>query len=273
MPYAHRLTPGRAVHLDKLPTRAGDDAPDRDAAESELEDLRARLAELQWRFYAEGRRKLLVVLQGLDTAGKDGTIRHVFRGVNPQGVRVASFKAPTDEELSRDFLWRIHKQVPAAGMIAVFNRSHYEDVLVVRVRNLAPPDVWKARYDPINAFEQLLAATGTTILKFYLHISRGEQKERLQARLDDPKKNWKLDPDDLANHKLFEPYMRAYEDALERCNTPSAPWHAIPSDQKWYRNLAVARSIVQTLEELDPRFPLATPLAKRLLEDQVDQRE
>ena len=201
----------------------------------------------------------------MDAGGKDGTIRHVFRGVNPQGVRVTSFKNPSENELAHDFLWRIHQAVPATGMIGVFNRSHYEDVLVVRVEKLVSKNFWEARFEQINQFERMLSETGATILKFYLHISKEEQAERFQARLDDPRKNWKFSPDDLEKRKKWEDYMAVYEDALNRCTTDWAPWYVIPSDQKWYRNLAIARVIVDTLRELNPQYPKTTIDANSVL--------
>jgi len=191
----------------------------------------------------------------MDTGGKDGTIRHVFEGVNPQGVRVASFKKPTPEELGHDYLWRVHKQTPQNGEIVIFNRSHYEDVLVVRVHSLVPNAVWSKRYDHINAFEHMLAEEGTTILKFFLHIDLEEQRSRLQARLDERRKRWKFNPADLAERKLWPQYMAAYEEALSRTSTRWAPWHIIPANRKWYRNLVVGTIIVETLKGLDMHYP------------------
>jgi PPK2 family polyphosphate:nucleotide phosphotransferase len=191
----------------------------------------------------------------MDAGGKDGTIRKIMSGVNPQGVRVTSFKRPTEEELAHDFLWRIHRAVPGRGMIGIFNRSHYEDVLVVRVHNIVPKSVWQQRYDHINNFERLLADSGVTILKFYLHISKEEQKERLQARLDRPHKRWKFDPRDLEERKLWDDYMAAFEAALSRCSTEVAPWHIVPANKKWYRNLVISETIVETLGGLDLKYP------------------
>jgi PPK2 family polyphosphate:nucleotide phosphotransferase len=248
--------PGTPVNLaDFDPDDKG--GMSKDDAKKELEDLRERLANLQEKLYAERAQSLLIVLQGTDTGGKDGTIKHVFEGINPQGVNVASFKAPTPDELAHDFLWRVHQQTPAKGFITIFNRSHYEDVLVVRVNNLVPEDVWQNRYDHINAFERLLADSGTHILKFYLHISRAEQKERLQARLDDPEKHWKFSKGDLPVREQWNEYMQAYQDMLTRCNTVYAPWYIIPANRKWYRNLVVSRVIVETLEQMNPQFPPA----------------
>lgn len=227
----------------------------KETGEEELDRLNRRLRELQELLYAEGKRRVLIVLQATDTGGKDGVIRHVFRTVNPQGVRVSSFKAPSEEELAHDYLWRIHQESPARGEIRIFNRSHYEDVLVVRVRNLVPQEVWDRRYGHINDFERMLADEGTTILKFFLHISKEEQAARLQERLDNPEKHWKFNPGDLAGRKLWDAYQEAYEAMLSRTSTPWAPWYIIPSNSKWYRNLVIARVLVDTLEGLKMRFP------------------
>lgn len=213
------------------------------------------LCELQERLYAENRQSLLIILQGMDASGKDGTISHVMSGLNPQGCSVTPFKVPSAEELAHDFLWRIHARVPRRGTIAVFNRSHYEDVLIVRVHQLVPPDVWKQRYDQINDFERLLHQTGTRIIKLFLHISKDEQKRRLQERIDDPSKQWKVSPADLPERARWAEYMEAYEDALSRCSTSYAPWHIIPADRKWYRNLVVAGIIAEALRDMDPQWP------------------
>jgi PPK2 family polyphosphate:nucleotide phosphotransferase len=217
--------------------------------------LNQRLEELQELLYAEHEHKILVVLQAMDTGGKDGVIRHVFDRVNPQGVRVANFKTPTDLELDHDYLWRIHKQVPAKGELVIFNRSHYEDVLIVRVHDLVPAEVWRRRFDQINDFERMLAENGTTIRKFYLHIDQEEQKERLQARLDNPDKHWKFRKGDLDERKLWPKYMEAYEDVLNKTSTESAPWYIIPANKKWYRDLVISRILVETLEGLHMKFP------------------
>ncbi len=224
---------------------------------AEFVDNTTALGELAYKLYAENRRSLLLVLQGMDTAGKDGTIRKVMRGVNAQSCRVTSFKQPSHEELDHDFLWRIHRAVPAKGNIGIFNRSHYEDVLVVRVHTLVPEKVWKQRYEVINTFERLLTDGGTTIIKVFLHISKDQQRERLQARLDDPERRWKFNSGDLSERKLWEDYQQAYEDALTHCNTSHAPWHIVGADRKWHRNLIVSRILRRTLEEMDPRFPPA----------------
>jgi len=253
----HRLSAGKKIRLSELSTRGRDFCDDRPAAEEEFQQLREEMIELQNRLYAERRRSLLVVLQAMDAGGKDGTIRHIFRGVNPQGVRVASFKVPSERELAHDYLWRTHREAPAAGMIGVFNRSHYEDVLVVRVENLVPRKVWEPRFEHINDFERLLSDCGTTILKFFLHISKAEQKERFEDRLQQPEKHWKFSPQDLVKRDHWDAYQDVYEDVLNRCNTPYAPWYVIPADQKWYRNLVITRAIVETLRKMDPQYPAA----------------
>lgn len=222
---------------------------------SELSKMNRSLEKLQENLYAEQKHRLLVVLQAMDTGGKDGAIRHVFEGVNPQGVRVASFKKPTEEELSHDFLWRIHQHTPRKGEIVIFNRSHYEDVLIVRVHQLVPFKVIQRRFTHINSFESQLVDEGTTILKFFLHISREEQKERLQSRLDDPTKTWKFNPADIEERKKWPEYVKAYEDVLSETSTPWAPWHIIPADRKWYRNLIMSRIIVDSLKDMRIKIP------------------
>lgn len=252
----YRVEPGSRVDLSRID--AGDTSafPDGKSGTKEaFAKLNGRLEELQEMLWAEGRHKVLVVLQGMDTSGKDGTISHVFDGVNPQGVRVASFKAPTPEELAHDFLWRVHPKVPGRGEMVIFNRSHYEDVVAVRVKELAPPAVWKARYDQIVDFERMLAESGTTILKFFLHIDKDEQKERLQARLDDPTKRWKFRKGDLEDRKLWDGFTEAYAEALSRTSKDGAPWYVVPANKKWYRNLVVATILVETFEKLDMRYP------------------
>jgi PPK2 family polyphosphate:nucleotide phosphotransferase len=232
---------------------------DKEAAKAELAVEVTRLAELQKVLYAEGTRSLLVVLQAMDAGGKDGTLREVLTGLNPAGVRVTSFKSPSAEELAHDYLWRVHRYTPADGQIAVFNRSHYEDVLVMRVKKLAPPAVWRKRYAHIRQFEQLLVDEGTTIVKFFLHISAEEQRERLQDRIDNPDERWKFRLGDLEDRKLWPDYMRAYRDALARTSTADAPWYVVPGDRKWVRNLIVARILRHTLERLDPQYPKPEP--------------
>ncbi|HYR51194.1 MAG TPA: polyphosphate kinase 2 family protein [Candidatus Dormibacteraeota bacterium] len=217
----------------------------------------ARLSELQYLMYAENKRALLIVLQALDTGGKDGTIRHVMTGLNPAGVQVKSFKKPTEDELDHDYLWRIHHAVPNYGEFGIFNRSHYEDVIVVRVHDLVPRSVWKNRYDEINAFEKHLTENNVTLLKFYLHISKEEQKRRLLERIEDKRKWWKLSEADFAERKHWGEYQEAYEEALTRCSTKEAPWYIIPANKKWFRNLAVAEIMLETLEALDMKFPKA----------------
>jgi PPK2 family polyphosphate:nucleotide phosphotransferase len=228
---------------------------DKEAALQRLQKLNAELESLQELLFAEGKHKVLIVLQGMDTSGKDGVIRRVFEGVNPQGVRVASFKVPTAPELARDYLWRIHQQVPARGEMVIFNRSHYEDVLVVRVHNLVPDEQWQRRYDQINAFERLLAEEGTTILKFFLHIDLEEQRERLLARLDEPDKNWKFNPGDLEERKLWGKYQKAYEDVLSQTSQDYAPWIIVPANRKWYRDLVISAILVDTLKDLNMEYP------------------
>ena len=229
------------------------------AARDALKSERDRIVALQERLYAEGRQSLLVVFQATDTGGKDGAIKKVFRGVNPQGCRVWNFGVPTEEELNHDFLWRYHYRTPGKGMIGVFNRSHYEDVLVVRVKGLAPPKVWEGRYEEIREFEELLARNGTRILKFFLHISRDEQRERLQARLDDPEKHWKFRVGDLDDRARWDDYQAAFQDAVNKCATPEAPWFVVPANRKWYRDVAVARTVADALEEMNPQWPQEEP--------------
>jgi PPK2 family polyphosphate:nucleotide phosphotransferase len=251
----YQVKPNSKVKLARWD--AGDTAgiENKKQALPELEDHRKRLYDLQYLLHAEKRRSVLIVLQAMDAGGKDGTIRHVMSGLNPQGCHVKSFKVPTEEELAHDYLWRIHRAVPGKGEIGIFNRSHYGDVLVVRVHNLVPKRVWSKRYDQINAFEHILAENGVTILKFFLHISKDEQKKRLQERLDDSDKHWKVSASDFEERKYWDDYTKAYEDALSQCSTPWAPWYIIPANRKWFRNLAVADILVSTLEDLDMRFP------------------
>jgi PPK2 family polyphosphate:nucleotide phosphotransferase len=249
----------KKISLDDIDTRDKACFPDRDEAEASAATDIARISEMQNALYAESQHALLIVLQATDTGGKDSTIRKVLGPLNPQGVRVTSFKAPSATELAHDYLWRIHQAVPPKGMIGVFNRSHYEDVLIVRVHGLAPEKAIEQRYDQINAFERHLAENDVTILKFYLHISKEEQKERLQSRLDDPNKHWKFNPGDLKERELWDSYRDAYEIALSRCSAPHAPWFVIPADRKWYRNAVIARIIRCTLEDLDLRYPEPPP--------------
>ena len=218
-------------------------------------ELNRELEELQELLYAESKNKVLIILQGMDTAGKDGTIRHVFDGVNPQGVRVACFKVPTRVELDHDYLWRIHNRTPGNGEIVIFNRSHYEDVLVVRVHSLVSEDVWQKRFEHINCFEKFLTDEGTTILKFFLWIDLDEQKQRLQARLDNPHKQWKFKTGDLKERKRWDEYIQAYEDILSKTSTEWAPWYIIPANRKWYRNLVIGEILIQKLKDMKMSYP------------------
>ena len=251
-----RATPDAKVDLgDRDPDGTPGFDGDRDAARAELKELRSELADFQERFWAERKRSLLIVLQAMDAGGKDGTIRNVIAALNPQGTSVAGFGVPTEEELAHDYLWRIHARTPGKGRIVVFNRSHYEDVIVVRVAGLAPEDVWSKRYAQINDWERTLVASGTVIRKCFLHISRDEQRERFQKRLDNPHKQWKFSLGDLKVREQWADYQRAYADVLERCSTADAPWYVIPANKKWYRDLAVARILAATARELDPHYP------------------
>ena len=227
----------------------------RGKAEREADRDRNQLARWQERLYAESARSLLVVLQGMDTSGKDGTIKHVIGAMNPQGVRVTSFKEPTERERAHHFLWRIRRALPAAGQVGAFNRSHYEDVGIVRVHNLVPEEEWRTRFATINRFERGVSARGATIVKIFLHISLEEQRKRLLRRLEDPTKRWKFDPKDLAERELWEPYTEAYSDAITRCSTEHTPWYVVPADSKWFRNWAIGRLLVETFEEMRPRYP------------------
>jgi PPK2 family polyphosphate:nucleotide phosphotransferase len=250
------LVTGPKFDLSKVDPASTDGAPgDKTETKPVLDELNDQLCSLQERLWAESKRSLLVVLQAMDTGGKDGTIKHVFKGVNPVGVRVTSFKAPNEEERRHDFLWRVHRAAPATGEIGIFNRSHYEDVLIVRVHGWVPEPVWRARYDAINDFERHLVAAGTTIVKLWLHLSPEEQAKRLRARLDDPTKRWKFNPEDLAERKHWHEYMAAATEMLRRTSTAEAPWHVVPADHKWYRNWAVSRILNDTLATMDPQYP------------------
>ena len=250
-----RIEPGSPARLASRDPADVSAFPDRKAAEHQTVEDAKSIDQLQDRLYAEGRRALLVVLQGIDTAGKDGTIRHVFGQTGPLGVAVTAFRAPNELELAHDFLWRVHHACPRRGTIGIFNRSHYEDVLIAKVRSLAPPDVIDRRYDQINDFEKMLVANGTTILKFMLHISKDEQRKRLQARLDKPESRWKFNAGDLEDRRLWTEYQAAYETMLDRCSTAWAPWYVIPADSKWARNAAVAQIVRRTLEQMRPEYP------------------
>ncbi|MBP7934425.1 MAG: polyphosphate kinase 2 family protein [Phycisphaerae bacterium] len=263
----YRVKPGEHIKLKEWDANQTHDCDGGKAeGRQRLADLGTELAHLQELLYAEHKHKLLIILQAMDTGGKDGTIRDVFHGVNPQGVKVASFKGPTPFELDRDYLWRVHLKVPAKGEMTIFNRSHYEDVLIARVHKLVPKEVWSRRFEHINAFEQMLADEGTVIRKFYLHIDLEEQKARIQSRLDDSRKNWKFNAADLEERKLWSDYMKAYEDVLEKTSTEWAPWYVVPANRKWYRNLVVAEVLVKTLKNLDMAFPKPAfdPLAYRV---------
>ncbi len=244
--YAHRVAPGVRVRLPDIDPDANGGLT-KEEGRARFAELNAELDVMQEELYAAGIHALLLILQGMDTAGKDGAIRNVMLNLNPQGCRVESFKVPTEEELAHDFLWRVHKVVPRKGMVGVFNRSHYEDVLVVRVHALVPETVWRARYDQINAFERLLADTGTIIVKCFLHISKEEQEQRLLAREKDVTKAWKLSAGDWRERERWSDYMAAYEEALTRCSTEYAPWYIIPANRKWYRDLAISEALVETL--------------------------
>lgn len=255
-PSMYRIHPGSALDLDahQPDAKIGFEGGKKDG-KAALPDLNRRLAELQRRLWADSSQSLLVVIQATDSGGKDGTIRHVFRGVNPQGVHVRSFKQPSTWELAHDYLWRVHKHTPELGAITIFNRSHYEDVLVVRVKNLVPEERWSKRYHHIREFERLLTDEGTTIVKLFLNISKEEQKERLQARLDEPDKNWKFSRGDLADRELWDDYREAYRVAIEETSTENAPWYVVPANRKWYRNLVVSSILIQTLESMGLRYP------------------
>ena len=256
-----RVPEGTKVKLSDYDSRDTGDYRDKLAARENLGKNLAKMAELQELLYAESRYGLLLVLQGRDTSGKDGAIRHVMNAFNPQGCRVVNFRVPTPQESAHDFLWRVHKETPEKGEIVIFNRSHYEDVVAARVEKFVPKEIWKQRYDHINNFERRLTDEGTVILKFFLHISREEQKERLEERRQDPTKYWKFSAGDIEKRRRWEEYEEAYEDALTRCNTPWAPWHIIPADRKWFRNLAISQVIVDRLESLNMKYP---PLEEEL---------
>lgn len=253
---SYRVVPGEKLDLRSHDPNAksGFEGGKKDG-KAALPGLRSRLGELQRRLWAESSQALLVVIQAIDTGGKDGTIRHVFTGVNPQGVHVRGFGVPSEEEMAHDYLWRIHAETPERGAITIFNRSHYEDVLVVRVHDLVPEERWSKRYHHIREFERMLADEGTRMVKLFLNISKEEQKERLEARLDEPDKNWKFSKGDLKDRALWDQYQAAFEDALEETSTEYAPWYVIPANRKWYRNLVVSSLLIETLEDMDPQYP------------------
>jgi PPK2 family polyphosphate:nucleotide phosphotransferase len=261
---ALRIRPGARVHLADVDPGATHGFDKADAEKATAAQL-ARLADLQDRFWAEAKRSVLVVLQGIDAAGKDGTINKVMEAFNPQGCPVSSFKVPSTEELAHDYLWRIHQRVPRKGEIGIFNRSHYEDVLVVRVHDLVPKAVWSKRYDQINDFERILTDNGTTIVKFFLTIDREEQRERFQARYDDPTKRWKFSMGDLEERKRWDDYQAAFDDALSKTSTASAPWYVIPANRKWFRNLAVSTILADTIADLKPAYPAPPDLPPDLV--------
>ncbi|BAZ24271.1 polyphosphate:nucleotide phosphotransferase, PPK2 family protein [Kalymmatonema gypsitolerans NIES-4073] len=253
----YRVRPEQPIVLAGIDPNTSEGYKNKKDAEDELEHQRQRLQNLQERLYAEHNRSLLIVLQAMDTGGKDGTIKHVFGGLNPQGCQVWSFKKPSDEESSHDFLWRYHQRTPQRGMISIFNRSHYEDVLIVRVKQLVPQEVWQERYQLINEFEHMLTLNNIRVIKFFLHISKDEQKRRLESRLKDPNKHWKFSSNDIKERQFWDDYQAAFEDAINNCSTAYAPWYVVPANKKWYRNLVVARTIADTLESMNPQYPPA----------------
>ncbi len=251
-----RVSPGAKLDLTAVDPGSTDGMPSKDKAAKLLPELHDRLRDLQERLFAEHKRSLLVVLQAIDAGGKDGTIKHLFCGLNPAGAGVVSFRAPSEDELAHDFLWRIHARTPGKGEVVVFNRSHYEDVLVVRVHELVPEKVWRPRYGLINQFEANLAAAGTTIVKVFLHISKEEQAQRFRDRIEDPTKCWKFRVGDLDDRARWDDYRQAFEEAIARTSTEPAPWYVVPADHKWYRNWAVSRIVIETLEAMDPKYPV-----------------
>ena len=252
------VAPGDPIRLKELDPRFTDKHENKHSAGSKIAKLQQRMDDLQFQLYAENRHSLLICLQALDAGGKDGVVRHVIGSMNPQGCRVAGFKQPTAEEQAHDFLWRIEQKTPRRGEIVIFNRSHYEDVIVVRVHNLVPRKIWSQRYEQINDFERRLVANGTHILKFFLHISKEEQLDRFKDRLADPGRWWKISEADYLERKYWDDYAVAYEDAINKCSTEDAPWFVIPSDRKWFRNLAISRIIVETMEKLGLQTPKPT---------------
>lgn len=256
LPKSLIVKPDSKVNLADIPA-GGTHGWTRAEAEAELERLLPKIDELQYKLHAESKQAVLIVLQAMDAGGKDGTIRKVMTALNPQGTRVESFKVPTEEELAHDFLWRVHNKTPGKGEVGIFNRSHYGDVLVVRVHNLVPKEVWKKRYSQINAFEKFLSENHVRVVKFFLHISKDEQKERLEERLKDPKKHWKASPADFKERQHWDEYQEAYEAALEKCSTKWAPWYVIPADRKWFRNLAVATILLETMKGMNIQLPEA----------------
>jgi PPK2 family polyphosphate:nucleotide phosphotransferase len=249
------IKPGSKLSLAKHDPRSTDGLPEKEKAKTETAEDAEAINEIQDRLFAENKRALLVVLQGIDCSGKDGTVRGVFNACGPLGIQVHSFRVPSEEERAHDYLWRVHNVCPPRGIIGIFNRSHYEDVLVVKVKGFASPEAIERRYDQINAFEKLLSENGTRVLKFMLNVSKDEQAERLKERVEDPAKQWKFNPGDLEDRKLWDQYMAAYETALSRCSTAHAPWHVVPADRNWSRNFIVGKIVRETLEEMDPKYP------------------
>ncbi len=254
---AYRVTQGAKVDLRSIDPGSSELLPDgtKSTTLPYFDELRDEIQKLQKVLYAQNKHRILVIIQAMDTGGKDGVVKHVFSRVDPQGIIVNSFKKPSEVDLAHDFLWRIHPHVPGNGQIVVFNRSHYEDIIAVRVKKLRPDEVWKRRYRHVIDFERMLVDEGTTILKIFLHISKDEQKERLESRLVNPGKHWKFNPDDLEDRARWDEFMSAYEHLIEKTSTEQAPWHIIPADRKWYRNLCVARLFIDTLKKLDMKFP------------------
>jgi PPK2 family polyphosphate:nucleotide phosphotransferase len=267
----YRVEPDEDVSLADHDPATTDSYDDADEAREELAGLVEHIADLQARLYAEEQRALLVVLQGIDAAGKDSTVAHVFRATNPQGVRVFSFKEPTNEESAHDFLWRYHRDTPAYGMIHVFNRSHYEDVLVVRVKGLVEEERWRSRYDSINDFERMLERERTTIVKFFLHISKDAQLDRFRERLERQDKHYKFSSNDVRERRNWDAYHEAYEEALNHTSTEWAPWYVVPSDHKWYRNLVVARAVAGVLEGMNPQWPEPEEDLEKFAAEELDQ--
>jgi PPK2 family polyphosphate:nucleotide phosphotransferase len=267
----YRVEPEERFALAEHDPADTDDLAGPDEVASEYEEAEQRIADLQERLYAEETQSLLVVLQGIDAAGKDGTVKHVLRGTNPAGVRVYSFKEPSNDELAHDFLWRYHQATPANGMIHVFNRSHYEDVLVVRVKDLAPEELWRSRFDSINDFERMLVREGTTIVKFLLHISKDEQLEKFRERLERTDKYWKWSDNDIKERERWDDYQRAYEEAVSATSTAWAPWYVVPADHRWFRNYVIARVLAGTLQAMDPRFPAPPEDVKRFAERELER--
>jgi PPK2 family polyphosphate:nucleotide phosphotransferase len=252
------ITPGTKPRLSTIDTEGTPDAPktgDRSEAEKPTRALREELRVLQGALQGEAKRSVLLVLQAMDTGGKDGTVKSIYAGINPVGAEISSFGVPNDDETARDFLWRIHAKTPPKGKIGIFNRSHYEDVLAVRVRNIAPESVWRPRFEAINDFERILTESGTTVVKVMLHISEGEQKLRLQARIDRPEKRWKFRMGDIEDRQLWGDYQKAYEETIAKTSTDHAPWFVVPADKKWYRDFAVLTILVDVLKSLDPQYP------------------